>query len=332
MRTPTWLLLAAVTASISLPFSSPVITAAGAQNRYPSQPIHIILPNPPGGYYDRVTRVLGAYISQALGQPVVVENKTGGSGTIGAIQVARSSPNGYTLIVGSSGTFGIAPAMKTKLPYDPVKDFAPIALTTTLPSLLLVRSNSPYKTAGELVAATQGKSMPTLYASNGIGSSSHLTMELFRMASGASLASVPYAGSAPAMIALANGEIEVAFGNVQDALPFIKGGRVRALGVAGASRLDVMPDVPTLAEAGYPKVLASSWLGFSAPAGTSPTIINQLNAVINKALLDPEVRKKLDPSGEVEILGGTSVQYREFLNAEIARWNSVVRAGNIQKN
>ncbi|MBI2726536.1 MAG: tripartite tricarboxylate transporter substrate binding protein [Polaromonas sp.] len=305
---------------------------ANAQAKYPSQPIRLILPAPAAGYYDRVARILAMHLAQSLGQPVVVENKEGANGAIGAALVARAAPDGYTLIMGAIGPFGIAPSLSSKLPYDAVRDFSPIALVTTMPSLLLVNANSTFKSTKDFVGTVKSRSASTLYGNFGVGTSSHLAMERFKTATATNLEGVAYKGSAPAILALANGEVEVAFGNVQDALPFIRSGKIRALAVAAKNRTGALPDVPTLAEGGVTNVESSNWIGLLAPAKTPPAIIERLNVEVNKILRDPEVRKKLAPSSELEVLGGTPVQFQQYIGSEISRWSEVVKTGNIQKD
>lgn len=304
---------------------------ASAQDSYPSRPIQIIMPAPPGGYYDRVARILGARLSQQMGVPVVIENKEGANGAIGSALASRAAPDGYTVVIGAIGPFGIAPALDEKLQYDPVKDFAPVALLTTMPATLLVSASSPYKSVREFVDATKARAQPTLYGSFGIGTSSHLTMERLRVATQARLSNVPYRGSPPAILAVVSGEVEATFSNVQDALPHVRGGKIRALAVAGHTRVAALPDTPSFAEAGLPQIDSSNWLGLLAPAKTPAAIVQRLNTEVNKALADPEVRRQMAPAGELIILGGTPAAFQKHIATEIARWKEVVTAGNIKK-
>ncbi|MDO9437638.1 tripartite tricarboxylate transporter substrate binding protein [Hydrogenophaga sp.] len=304
---------------------------ATAQSGYPARPIQIVLPAPPGGYYDRVARILGNQLSQQMGVPVVIDNKDGANGAIGSALAARAAPDGYTLVIGAIGPFGIAPALDEKLQYDPIKDFAPIALLTTMPTTLLVSASSPYKTVRDFVAATKSRTQPTLYGSFGLGTSSHLTMERFRVATGAKLSNVPYRGSPPAILAVVSGEVEATFSNVQDALPNVRGGKVRALAVAGNKRVAALPDTPSFAEVGLPQIDSSNWLGLLAPAKTPPAIVQRLNTEVNKALADADVRRQMAPAGELLILGGTVADFEKHMLADMARWKEVVKAGNIKK-
>lgn len=304
---------------------------ASAQASYPSRPIQIVLPAPPGGYYDRVARILGNRLSQQMGVPVVIENKEGANGAIGSALAARAAPDGHTLVIGAIGPFGIAPALDEKLQYDPVKDFAPIALLTTMPTTLLVAAGSPYKTVRDFVDATKARPQPTLYGSFGLGTSSHLTMERLRVATGAKLTNVPYRGSPPTILAVISGEVEATFSNVQDALPNVRGGKVRALAVAGHKRIAALPDTPSFAEAGLPQIDSSNWLGLLAPAKTPAAIVQRLNTEVNKALSDAEVRRQMAPAGELHLLGGSVADFEKHMAAEIARWKEVVKAGNIKK-
>ncbi len=302
-----------------------------AQDSYPSRPIQIIMPAPPGGYYDRVARILGNKLSQQMGVPVVIENKEGANGAIGSALASRAAPDGYTVVIGAIGPFGIAPALDEKLQYDPVKDFAPIALLTTMPTTLLVSASSPYKSVREFVDATKARPQPTLYASFGLGTSSHLTMERLRVATTAKLSNVPYRGSPPAILAVVSGEVDATFSNVQDALPHVRGGKIRALAVAGNTRIAALPDTPSFAEVGLPQIDSSNWLGLLAPAKTPAAIVQRLNTEVNKALADPEVRRQMAPAGELIILGGTPAAFQKHIAAEIVRWKEVVKAGNIKK-
>lgn len=304
---------------------------AVAQDGYPSRAIQIIMPAPPGGYYDRVARILGHKLSQQMGVPVVIENKEGANGAIGSALASRAAPDGHTLVIGAIGPFGIAPALDEKLQYDPVKDFAPIALLTTMPAALLVSANAPYKTVRDFVDATKKRPQPTLYGSFGLGTSSHLTMERLRVASGAQLANVPYKGSPPAIMAVASGEVDATFSNVQDALAQVRGGKIRVLAVAGSKRIAALPDTPSFAEAGFPQIDSSNWLGLLAPAKTPPSIVQRLNTEVNKALADAEVRRQMAPAGELLILGGTQAEFQQHIASEISRWKEVVKAGNIKK-
>ncbi|CDN90401.1 Twin-arginine translocation pathway signal [Hydrogenophaga intermedia] len=304
---------------------------AAAQDHYPSRAIQLVLAAPPGGYYDRVARIVGNQLSVQLGQPVVIENKEGANGIIGTSYVARAKPDGYTILMGAIGPFGIEPALTPRLSYDPLKHFVPIGLVTTMPATLLVRGDSQYQKVSDLVAATKASRLPVQYASFGLGTSSHLTMERFRLATGAQLTNIPYRGSPPALLAVMSGEVEAVFSNVQDALPHIRSGKLRALAVASQARMGALPNTPTFIEAGVPQIDSSNWLGLLAPAGTPSTVIRRLNDELNRALENPQVRTQLAPSGELIILGGSPDAFRRHIENEIARWTEVVRKGNIKK-
>lgn len=305
---------------------------ACAQEKFPSRPLHIVLAAPPGGYYDRVTRILGNQLSLQMGTPVVIENREGANGAIGTSVVARAAPDGYTILMGAIGPFGIAPALDEKMQYDPVRDFMPIALVTTMPATLLVSASSPYKTVREFVDATKVHAQPTLYGSFGTGTSSHLTMERLRLVTGAKLSNIPYRGSPPAIMAVITGEVEATFSNVQDSLQHVASRKMRALAVTGKSRIPALPDTPTFTELGLPQIDSSNWIGLLAPAKTRPAIVQRLNAEVNKALSIPQVRARLAPAGELVILGGSTADFQKHIASEIGRWKEVVKAGNIKKD
>ena len=302
------------------------LAAAGASAQpYPSKPIRVVVPNPAGGYYDVIARAVGQRVGESIGQPMVVENRVGAGGSLGTEFTAKSPPDGYTIMVGGIGPHGIAPSLYANLPYDPVKDFAPIILVATTPNILVVHPSSPVKSVQELVAAARQKPGGLSYASNGNGTSQHLSAEMLAKTMGLKLNHVPFKGSAPAVTAMLGGQVDFAFAVAPDALAHVKAGKLRAIGVTGAKRAAPLPDVPTLAEAGVPGYEATAWFGYLAPAGTPREIIDRLNAEIAKALESPDVRERLAPGGLSELPGGTPERFGAFIKTEIAKWSKVVK-------
>ena len=302
------------------------LAAAGTSAQpYPSKPIRVVVPNPAGGYYDVIARAVGQKVGESIGQPMVVENRVGAGGSLGTEFTAKSPPDGYTIMVGGIGPHGIAPSLYANLPYDPVKDFAPIILVATTPNILVVHPSSPIKSVQELVAAARQKPGGLSYASNGNGTSQHLSAEMLATTMGLKLNHVPFKGSAPAVTAMLGGQVDFAFVVAPDALAHVKAGKLRAIGVTGAKRAAPLPDVPTLAEAGVPGYEATAWFGYLAPAGTPREIIDRLNAEIGKALESPDVRERLAPGGLSELPGGTPERFGDFIKTEIAKWSKVVK-------
>ena len=302
------------------------LAAAGTSAQpYPSKPIRVVVPNPAGGYYDVIARAVGQKVGESIGQPMVVENRVGAGGSLGTEFTAKSPPDGYTIMVGGIGPHGIAPSLYANLPYDPVKDFAPIILVATTPNILVVHPSSPIKSVQELVAAARQKPGGLSYASNGNGTSQHLSAEMLATTMGLKLNHVPFKGSAPAVTAMLGGQVDFAFVVAPDALAHVKAGKLRAIGVTGAKRAAPLPDVPTLAEAGVPGYEATAWFGYLAPAGTPREIIDRLNAEVAKALESPDVRERLAPGGLSELPGGTPERFGDFIKTEIAKWSKVVK-------
>jgi len=302
------------------------LAAAGASAQpYPAKPIRVVVPNPAGGYYDVIARAVGQKVGESIGQPMVVENRVGAGGSLGTEFTAKSPPDGYTIMVGGIGPHGIAPSLYANLPYDPVKDFAPIILVATTPNILVVHPSSPIKSVQDLVAAARQKPGGMSYASNGNGTSQHLSAEMLATTMGLKFNHVPFKGSAPAVTAMLGGQVDFAFVVAPDGLAHVKAGKLRAIGVTGATRAAPLPDVPTLAEAGVPGYEATAWFGYLAPAGTPREIIDRLNAEIAKALESPDVRERLAPGGLSELPGGTPERFGDLIKTEIAKWSKVVK-------
>jgi tripartite-type tricarboxylate transporter receptor subunit TctC len=299
--------------------------AAAAQG-WPSRPIKVVVPYPAGGFYDTIARLVGPKMTEELGQPIVVENRVGAGGIVGTDHVAKSAPDGYTLLVGGIGPHGINAGLYKKLPYDPVRDFEPIVHVVNAPNILVVHPSVPARSVDELVALARQKPGELNYASNGSGTSPHLAAEMFATAMGIKLTHIPYKGSAPAVTAMLGGQTHMAFNNAGDIIEHIRAGKLRPLAVTGARRLPVLTDVPTMQEAGVPKYEAVAWWAYFAPAGTPREIVSRLNADINRILQNPEVRTRLSVQGSAEVVGGTPEQLAAFVKAEIAKWTVVIKA------
>ncbi|MGZ5103203.1 MAG: tripartite tricarboxylate transporter substrate binding protein [Usitatibacter sp.] len=295
---------------------------------YPSKPIKIVVPYPPGGFNDTLGRTLAAKFTEDWGQPAIVENKPGANTLIGSDFVAKSAPDGYTLLV-VAFPFAVTPSLIKAMPYDTVKDFAPVALAAQSPNLLVVNPSLPVKTVAELVAMAKAKPDSLSYASTGNGSSNHISMELFKSLAGVKIVHIPYKGSAPAVTDLLGGQVHVMFDNAPNVLPQVKAGRLRALAQTGASRSAVAPDIPTVAEAGVPGYELTVWFGLVAPAGTPREVVGKLNAEVLKILAMPDVRERFLAQG-VEPLGSTPEEFRDHIRAQMAKWGKVVRDAGVQ--
>lgn len=298
--------------------------AAQAQAAYPNKPVTIIVPFSAGGTTDILARVVGQSMSRDLGQPVIVDNRAGAGGNIGAQAVARAAPDGYTLVMGTVGTHAINASLYAKMPFDPVRDFVPIARVAAVPNLLVAHPAQPYKNVRELVAYAKANPGKVTVANSGVGTSIHLSAELFKHMAGVDVQNVAYRGSAPALNDLVGGHTAIMFDNMPSAIGFVRAGKLRPLAVTTANRSQALPDVPTVAEAGVPGFEATSWFGLLAPAKTPAAVVARLNASVLKALANPEVKKKLLEQG-AEPLGGTPEQFAAFIGAESAKWGKVVK-------
>ncbi|MCU4122187.1 Bug family tripartite tricarboxylate transporter substrate binding protein [Variovorax sp. N23] len=298
--------------------------AAHAQAAFPSKPITIIVPFSAGGTTDILARVVGQSMSTDLGQPVVIDNRAGAGGNIGGQAAARATADGYTIFMGTVGTHAINQALYKKMPFDPIKDFAPLSRVAMVPNLLVANPSQPYKNVKELIAYAKANPGKINFGSSGSGSSIHLSGELFKQMAGVDMQHVPYRGSAPAVSDLLGGQISIMFDNMPSAIAHVKGGKLRALAVTTAKRSPALPDVPTIAESGVPGYEATSWFGLLAPAGTPAPVIAKLNASILKALANPEVKKKLAEQG-AEAAGEKPEQFAAFIVSETAKWGKVVK-------
>lgn len=311
------------TATLALFVMTSVLGAASAQ-AYPDKPIRMVVPFPAGGTTDILARAVAQKLSESLGQQMIVDNKPGAGGNIGAQEVARAAPDGYTLVMGTVGTHAINPSLYKKMPYDHVKDFAPVSLVASVPNLLVVHPSVPVNSVKELIAYVKANPGKLNFASSGNGTSIHLSGELFKTMTGVQMTHVPYKGSAPAVTDLLGGQVQLMFDNMPSALPHAKGGKLKPLAVTSAKRFPGTPDIPTIAEAGVPGYEASSWFGVLAPAGTPKEIVNKLSTEIAKALKTPEMTKRLEEQG-AQAVGSTPEEFAAHIKAETAKWAKVVK-------
>jgi len=312
------------TAALALATFAMAAPAIAEAQAFPSKPIKFVVPFSPGGAADVLARVVGQHVGESLGQPVVIENRTGAGGGIGAEYVARAAPDGYTLFVGSTGPLAINKSLYSKLPYDPAKDFAAVSLAVLVQNVLVVGPNVPVNSVQDVITRARGKSNGMTYASSGNGTSLHLAGELFKSMAKVDMLHVPYKGGAPAITDLMGGQVDMMFAVLPDAMPHIKAGKIRAIAVAGTERSKALPGVPTVSEAGVPGFEASAWYGFVAPAKTPPEVIQKLNAAINAALAKPEVQERLAPLG-FDVVASTPQQFAAKIDSEIAKWAAVVQ-------
>ncbi len=322
-----WKCLALAFASQGLA-SLALATVAQAAD-YPSRPIHLIVPYAAGGAADSIARVIAKRVGTAIGQTVVVENRGGGGSIIGTEFVNKSDPDGYTLLLGQSGPISINPAVYKSLPYDPLKDFAPISLTTTYPYLMVVNPALGVKTVREFVALAKGKPGELNYGTTGVGAANHLVAELFDSKAGIKMTHIPYRGTALAVNDLLAGQVQVVFSDPISALPHVNSGALIALAVTSQDRLPMAPDVPTMSESGYPGFDAVGWHGILAPAKTPPAIIARLNKEIQDALKDPETRTLLE-SEAMQIVGSSPEAFANFIKQDIAIWKEVADQAKIE--
>jgi len=302
---------------------------AALAQAYPSKPITVVVAFSAGGNNDLRARQLGVPVGATLGQTIVVDNKPGASGNIGHDIVARAPGDGYTLGIGAMGPMTVNPSLFPKMPFDPAKDLIPVVLIEKAPLVLVTRSDKPYKSVKDIVAAAKAKPGALNAGNAGTGGAHHLSAELFEDAAGMQLTHVPYKGGGPAATALLSGEIDMMFEQTYAALPSIQAGKVRALAVTSDRRLPSLPDVPTMAELGYPQVTVSNWLGVVAPKGTPAAVVRQINEAYNKALALPDMREKIAGPGNV-VGGGTPEEFGALIAAESKRWAALIKAKGIK--
>jgi tripartite-type tricarboxylate transporter receptor subunit TctC len=307
---------------------SSAATAQGTSEAYPVRPVRVVVGLAPGGATDIQTRLIAQKLSDQLGRPFLVDNRTGAGGTAAYAFVAKSPADGYTLLGVASG-YAIAPAVFSRLSYDPVKDFAPISLAIEAPLLLLVHPAVPAKNVKELIALAQARPNALDFGSAGHGTSTHMAMELFKSMASVRLVHVPYKGTGQALADLLAGQIPVLFGNILSCVPYVKAGRLRALAVTSSKRSAAMPELPSIAEAGVPGYNTTTWHGWLAPAGTPAVIVQRLSSEIAKVVKSPEIMEKMLADGG-EAVGSTPEQFTRYLVAELARWRKVVKETGVR--
>ncbi|HVY07232.1 MAG TPA: tripartite tricarboxylate transporter substrate binding protein [Burkholderiales bacterium] len=291
---------------------------------YPVKPIRLVVPYTPGGTADMLARTLGQKLTESLGQQVIVDNRPGAGGNIGVDLVAKSPADGYTIVMGTVATHAINPTLYPTLPFDAEKDLAPIVLVATLPNILVVNPSLPAKNVKELIALAKSKPGELAFASAGNGTSQHLSGELFKKLAGVEMIHVPYKGSAPAVIDLVGGQVQLMFDNIPSSLPQVKAGKLRALAVTGPRRSPVLPELPTLAEFGLTGFSITSWFALYAPAHTPENIISRLNREAAKAIASKDIRDQWIAQG-IEPAGGTAEQLAEFRRLEAPKWAKIIR-------
>jgi tripartite-type tricarboxylate transporter receptor subunit TctC len=312
-------------ACIAFAAAGPVV----GQGAFPSKPIKLIVPYPPGGGADIFARTLSQKLGENLGQSIIVDNKAGANGIIGTDMVAKSAPDGYTLVMGNIGPNAINQAIYPALPYDCIKDFAPVALTGYTAHILAVNNTIPVSNVAELIALAKAQPGKLTYASSGIGGSPHLAGELFKLMTGTNLVHVPYKGASPGNTDLIAGQVDLTFNTLPPLLPFVKTGKIKALAVTGSKRASALPDVPTIDESGVKGYDVTTWYGILAPAGTPPEIVAKLNAEIVKTLKTPEVYQKLQGQG-FDVDTSTPEAFAALIRSEVDKWKKVAKEANVK--
>ncbi|HEV7392691.1 MAG TPA: tripartite tricarboxylate transporter substrate binding protein [Burkholderiales bacterium] len=301
-----------------------------AQDKYPNKPIRLIVAFPPGGSTDIIARLVAQRLAERLGQQVIIDNRGGAGGTLGTEIAARANPDGYTLTMGTTSTHVIAPAAYAKLKYDPIKDFAPITLVASTPYLLVLNPGVKASSLKEFVALAKSEPGKLNYASAGTGSTTHLAMEMLKSAAGLDIVHVPYNGNGPAGAAVLGGQVQALFGSMPAVLPQAKSGKLRPIAVGTAKRSSALPDVPTVAESGYPGFEVSLWLGFFAPRGTPIEIINRLHGELARIALSPEMKEQFERNGAEPATNVSSLDLQRLVRSEIDKYSKVIKAANIK--
>ena len=316
-----------IAAALALACAAPIATVA--QDAYPTKPIRLIVPFPPAGGTDVLSRAIAHAMQANTKWTIVIDNKPGAGGNIGLDATAKAPADGYTIAMGQTANLAVNPALYSSMPYDPIKDFTPVALLSSQPLILVVSTASPYKTLKDLVDAAKANPGKINMASSSNGTIGHIGGELFQRRAGIRMTHVPYKGAGPVVTDLMGGNVDCFFGNSQAVGGLVNGGKLRALAVTAPKRLANYPDVPTVAEQGYPGFEAATWSGLLAPAGTPRAIVDKLNAEANKALGTDAMKKKLDEDGSTP-LGGTPEQFAAFIKSEHAKWGAAVREAGIK--
>ena len=300
-----------------------------AAQTYPNRPVRIVAPFPAGGGLDLVSRALGQRLSTALGQSIIIDNRSGADGMIGTEQVAKAAPDGYTLLISSTGPMVINPALNIKMPYDTLRNFAPITLVVVQSLCLVVHPSLPVKSVKELIALAKAKPGQLNYGSGGIGNGAHLAGEIFRTITSIDIVHVPYKGAAPAVVDLLAGQVQMMLNSIPVLLPFIKSAKLRALAVGADKRMAILPEVPTMRESGIAKFDANSWYGFFAPAGTPKEIVSRLNYESAKILRSQEMRDFMSPQG-AEAIGDSPEEFSAHIRSELAKWAQAVKTAGVR--
>jgi len=322
---------ARVLALMVLSFAAWSIAPGAFAQAFPSKPIKIVVTFPLGGAPDILARLFGGKMQETWGQPVIVDNRPGAGGNIGADYVAKSPADGYTVVMGTVGTHAINASLYSKMPYDPVRDFAPVILVAQTPNLLVVNNNVPAKTVQELISHAKANPGKVFFGSPGIGTSIHVSGELFNTMAGVKTVHVPYKGRQMAIPDLLGGQIQMMFDNMPTAIKLTQGGRVRGLALTSTARHPLAPDLPTLDASGLPGFDVTAWFGFVAPAGTPRPVIDTLNSEMVKALRDPQVTKNLTALG-VDIVANTPEEFRAFIALESKKWKDVVEKSGAKRD
>ncbi len=302
---------------------------AFAQASYPERPVRMIIAFPPGGPSDIVGRLMAEKLTEAFGKPFVVENISGASGNIGTERVAKAAPDGHTLLISAPGPLVVNPSLYAKLPFDPIRDFAPISQLCFTPNVLVVNNDVPAKTVQELVALARANPGKLSFASGGAGTSNHLAAELFKLMAGIDLQHVPYRGVSVSVPDILGGRIPVAFLSTPTALPLVRDGQLRALAVGTAKRWPAAPDIPTMEEAGIRGFTSTVWHSFLAPAGTPPAILDRLHRETIKILAQPEIRRKFEDQG-LAVVGNTPAEFAAIIKGEIVQWAKVIKEAGLK--
>jgi len=327
---PWWRSAGRIAGAIVLGCAASGAAAQDAASSYPGKPVRLIDPFPPGGGSGLVARLVGQKLTEIWGHAFVVDNRAGAGGSIGTDMAAKAAPDGYTLLMSTASAMVINPHMAA-LPYDPLRDLAPIALATTIPLIITVHPSVPARSVRELIALARARPGTLNYGSSGNGTISHLAGELFKILTGAQIVQVPYKGGGPALIDLLGGQVQITFNNILSALPHVRTEKIRALAVTGAKRSPAVPDVPTAIESGVAGYEVVQWNGFFAPARTPRAIVVKLNRAIDQILAQPEIRDRLANEG-AEVAGGSTERFGAFVAAEYAKWGKVIHASNIRAN
>ena len=314
---------------VALLAASVLSLPAHAATAFPTKPIRIIVAYTPAGTTDILARAIGQKMSETWNQPVIIDNRAGAAGNIGTEVAARATPDGHTLLMGTAGTHGINVSLYRKLSWHPVNDFAPVSLSAMVPNIMVVNNALPVKNVREFVAHVKANPGKLSYGSPGNGSTAHLSMELFKSMTGSTIVHIPYKGSAGVLTDVMGGQIAVTIDNMPPYIPQVKAGKIRALAVSTGKRSSAMPDLPTIAEQGYPDVVVTTWFGFIAPAGVPRPILDKLNAEVNAALAMPDVKEKFANAGLVPV-GGSMEQFDKLIRSEMQRWGRVIRERGIK--